>query len=240
VIDEQGRFAVNFSIPAGDRPLRFVDLLEVERQAGIVFAHHSLDVPNDAAFVLSDISLELAPGLHWQGSASLAGMMQVSVVDPAESTQSVRKAAMNFSMRVHGRPSGRGSATVRFLSPRLYARLRVRPPDPQPHPADAPRFEPADPDAFLVDLMDPLVDDHSADHVPGMAVAAAIEKAVTADPGGWTLRMLSLSFQEYIEHHPPAVLRVDRVQDGELQGRIQQADATKATFGGLLSSRRGA
>ncbi len=236
-IDEQRRFTVNFSIPAGDRPLRFVDLLEVERQAGIVFAHRSLGVPGDAAFVLSEISLELAPDLRWQGSASLAGKMQVSVVDPVESTQSVRKAAMEFDMKVHGRPSGWGFAKVRFLSPRLYARLRVRLPGPQPHVAVAPRFEPADPDVVLVDLLDPLVDDHSADHVPGMAVAAAIEKAVTADPGGWTLQTLSLSFQEYIEHHPPAVLSVDRVQGRELQGNIQQAGMTRATFSGLLSRR---
>lgn len=237
VNDEQNRFTVNFSIPAGSGPLRFVDLIEVERQAGIVFAHSYLDVPHDAAFVLSEIALELVSGVRWPGKTGLTGTIQVSLADPAEKARSLRKATLNFGLSVHGRPSGRGSATVRFLPLKLYARFRRRRTDSELDADDESRYEHATPNTIAMNPMDPLVNDHLTDHVSGIAVAAAIDNVVTTQPGERVLRMLSLRFHDYIEHHPPAALHIDRVGDGELRGSVRQGGIPKATFSGLLSLR---
>lgn len=234
-IDRQGRFIVDFSIPPGTHDVRFVDLVEVERQAGIVFAHRCLGVADDAEFVLSDISLQLSPDIRWQSRRGLSGTIQVSVADPHATAIPLRRATMDFSIRIHGQKSGRGRAIVRFLPAKLYARIREKSLASTTHlPENAWPKRPRQ-DAVIVDTRDSLIEDHSADHVPGMAIAAAIER-VAADLDERALRGLSLTFREYLEHSLPTVLCVESVHDGEMQGTVQQAGVTKAVFSGLMNT----
>ncbi len=236
LLDDRGRFIANFTIPHGTGPARFVDLLEVERQAGIVFAHRCLAIADDAAFLLTEISLDLTSRIQPDHSAGIAGAVNVFVTDPVETSAPPRKATMHFTINAHGHPIGQGTATVRFLPPKLYARLRGTAPNPSPLPTTTTTGQPelAGADAVTIDLTDPLLSDHSADHVPAMAVAAAIERTAAAEPVRRPLRALSLYFQEYIDHHPPATLRMEPVRDGQLHGQVLQGNITKASFSGRL------
>ena len=233
VIDEQGSFSAGFVIPAHDNPLRLVDLIEVERQAGIVFAHHNLAIRSDFVFVLTGISLDVVSPADWHGNGGLSGRVTVSLADPPEA-QSIRQARMHFALETHQGPLAWGTAAVRFLPPALYARLRGRAMEDQSRLKDGTPLEALNPNIVFLDLMDPLVGDHSSDHVSGMAVAVGIERTLTARSGG-SLRRLSLVFQEYIEHLSPLLLSVDDHRRGQVVGRVHQAGVTKATFSGALA-----
>lgn len=233
VIDEQRSFSAGFAIPAHGNPLRLVDLIEVERQAGIVFAHHHLAVPRDSIFVLTGISLDVVSPAVWHGNGGLSGRVTVSLAD-LPGTQSIRQARMNFALETPDGALAWGAAAVSFLSPALYARLRGRAMDNQSRFEDRGPLEELNPNIVFLDLMDPLVGDHSSDHVSGMAVAAGIERTLIARGGGF-LRGLSLEFQEYIEPLPPLLLSVDDHRSGQVVGRVRQAGVTKATFSGTMA-----
>ncbi|WP_170285762.1 AfsA-related hotdog domain-containing protein [Microbacterium rhizomatis] len=230
-LDGRGRFTVAFAIPRRQMSVRFVDLIEIERQAGIVFAHNHLEVAADAVFVLSEISLSVDPA--WRNHPGFSGEVEVSRVDPtAASHQSSRKVAMRFRLTIDGNSFAEGFARVSFLPPALYARVRARVSAPS---ADESSGGETDPGAAIVDPLDPLTTDHPTDHVPGMAVAAAIEKAVADGWSGRALRMLSLSFQNYIEHDPPPLVRFDPLDGDDIRGHIQQGGVTKGMFTGALT-----
>ncbi|SDZ55318.1 hotdog family protein [Herbiconiux ginsengi] len=230
-LDELGRFTVTFSIPEGQAAVRFVDLIEIERQAGIVFAHSYLEVAADAVFVLSEISLNADP--TWRAHSGFAGEIEVSRADPVAPRQaSSRKVAMRFHFRIDGNSFAHGFARVSFLPPALYARVRTR---AGANPICESPGGHRSPGAAIIDLLDPLTADHRTDHVPGMAVAAAIEKAVTGESGGRPLRMLSLRFQSYIEHDPPPLLRVDPLDGNGIRGHLEQGNVVKGTFTAALT-----
>jgi hypothetical protein len=211
--------------------------MEVERQAGIVFAHRCLGVATDSVFVLSRISLEVVSGSKWRRKAGLVGEVKVSVVEPAGLPRPTRKASIQFTMAAD-RCLALGGATVSFLTPSLYSRLRRRPLSTQSDRDDVSSPEDEDPDAASVDLTDRLVTDHNVDHVPGMAVAAAIERSINAASDGGDVRMLSINFNQYVEYHSPVSFNTDSQGSGQLDGRVCQGGAVKATFRGLLADRR--
>lgn len=236
-IDEQGAFSVRFRIPASNAPVRVVDLMEVERQAGIVFAHRCLGVADDSVFVLSGISLELVSAKGWRRKAGLVGEADVSVVEGTKSRRP-REASIRFTLVAGPRLLALGGATVSFLTPGLYDRLRRSSLQAQSDRRGASSPEDREPVTTSVELNDRLVTDHTVDHVPGMAVAAAIERAITAASGGGDLRMLSINFKQYVENHSPVSLSIDDQRSGRLRGRVCQGDALKATFSGLWAERR--
>lgn len=145
-IGADGAFASGFRIPASNGPVRIVDLMEVERQAGIVFAHRCLGVANDSVFVLSRISLEVVSGSKWRRKAGLVGEVKVSVVEPTGLPRPTREASIQFTMAAD-RCLALGGATVSFLTPSLYSRLRRRPLPTQSDRDDVSSPEDVDPDA---------------------------------------------------------------------------------------------
>jgi hypothetical protein len=232
-VDEQQNFSAGFIIPARDNPLRLVDLIEVERQAGIVFAHHHFSLPGDTVFVLTAISLDAVSADDWQGSGRLSGRVKVSAADPP-ATQPIRHARIRFSLEMRRGSLAWGTAAVSFLTPGLHARLRRRAIEGQPRLKDGAPLEEMGAGIVPTDLMDPLVGDHSSDHVSGMAVAVGIERTLTARSGE-TLRGLSLRFHEYVEHLSPLLLSVDDRRHGQVVGRVHQRGVTKAEFSGVLA-----
>lgn len=224
------RMSAEFSVPRDVDDIRFVDILELERQAGIVFAHRALAVPEDAVFLLSTISLVMPPTT---GVRSNAGVVEVTSLDH-DTTRATRKATMRFEIHVLDEPVGTGFATARFLTPSLYARVRAGSGAPRSRPGgDSPPRANDTPIAASIDPGDPTLIDHTTDHVPAMAIAAAIERTATADRRGATMRALTMRFHEYIEVHPTPTLLIGYGLDGALHGRIEQDGQTKADFSGF-------
>lgn len=228
--DRGDGISAEFFVPRNVDDLRFVDFLEVERQAGIVFAHRSLGVAEDAVFLLSTISLVMPTAT---AARSNTGVVKVISLDQ-HGTSASRKAKLRFEIHMLDEPVGTGVATARFLTPSLYARMRGRTLATLSLPGgDAPAGAHDNPIAALVDLSDPTLIDHPTDHVPAMAVAAAIERTSTADGAGAALRALTLRFHEYIEIHPSPTLQIGYGPGGELHGGIDQDGVTKADFSGV-------
>jgi 2-oxo-3-(phosphooxy)propyl 3-oxoalkanoate synthase len=234
-IDEQGAFSVGFRIPTSHGPVRIVDLMEVERQAGIVFSHRCLGVADDSVFVLSGISLELVSAKDWRRKAGLVGEANVSVVGRSPRP---REASIQFTLRAGPRLLALGGATVSFLTPGLYDRLRRSSLRVQADRSGASSPDLIETDTASVDLADRLVSDHAVDHVPGMALAAAIERAIMAAASGGDLRMLSINFTQYVEYHSTVSVNIDDRLSGQLCGRVCQGGVVKATFSALWVERR--
>lgn len=230
VTDRPDGWVAAFEIPETTGRIRVADLFEVQRQAGIVFAHRCLNVASDAVFVLGELSMSGISECEWRAEKRLSGEVTVSAADHRSGSRLIRKASMRFNL---SGPRGRlaqGTANVKFLSPALYERLRSR---SVVGVGSTDTAQPQVPD--LSGGPDPLVGDHPTDHVPAMAVAVAIEEAILREARGRNVTSLSLRFEEYIEHHPRFSLAVEGFRSGILHGRVYHGGMPRTVFSATLS-----
>ncbi|WP_460739923.1 hypothetical protein [Microbacterium neimengense] len=220
---------LEFSHPADLAGARLADLIEVQRQAGIFYVHSRLGVPEGDAFVLSSISLERSSWSferpHDLAAEGGAVVVREGVGDHEVPTRSP-SIRLTFDLMANS-GAATGAAAVRVISRRAYERVR-RLTAPEPQDVES-NWDYAGP--IFVDESDPLVTDHSTDHMSAMAVIVSIEQSVLS-LGADRVDALSAEFRAYIEEGEGAVCRLSFGADGAFAGAVSQAASVCATFTG--------
>lgn len=222
---------LEYSHPGDLAGARLVDLMEVQRQAGIYYVHSHLGVPEDHVFVLSSISLERSlwrfeQHLDTQATGGAIVVRECAEEERAPSRRALTRLSFNLLANTG---AATGAAAVRTISQRASERVRR-----MPAPPSTPSAEDVYADrvgAIVVDALDPLLSDHSSDHVSAMAVLVSIERSLLS-LGALRVDALSAEFQAYIEESMDAIYRLSFGADGAFDGVVEQGASVRATFAG--------
>lgn len=213
--------------------VRLADLIEVQRQAGMIHAHRALGVPPSHVFVLNSIALA-ATG-DWDGAEpTIEGTVRVSADGAASVAAPPRAAGQRFTLESDAGATAVGSSRASFVPRPVYERLRKRHAEPL---ATATAREDAATESFELrpPQGDPLLGDHAVDHVSAMTLISSIEHALIERHPGRRLARLSLDFASYAElGDPPSVLRIAVSREG-FRGVVAQDDAVKVVVEGALT-----
>lgn len=219
---------LEFSSPAHLSDARLADLIEVQRQAGIYFAHSHLGAPHGHVFILSSVSIERSSWSLDRHVDVRSGGGAVVVRECADGHPETRSGFTKLHFQLSaGTGTATGTATVRILSPRAYKRVRrmsVPPLPPQTVGGSWRSFG-----TIIADADDPLLSDHVSDHVPAMAVIMSIEQGVLA-AGALRIDALSADFRAYVEEDEEAIYRFSFGEDGAFFGVVEQAATVCAKF----------
>lgn len=227
---------LEFSYPDDFTSARLVDLIEVQRQAGMYFMHSLLGVPEGRVFILSSISLERS---LWQFERHLDAQAAGGAIVVREYARDVwaspQKAPTELAFKLFANTgAAAGAATVRAISQRAYDRVRrtsATPAKPLTGSVHADYVG-----AIVLDRLDPLLSDHASDHVSAMAVLASLERSVLSF-GSLRVDALSAEFRRYIEEGEDATYRLSFGADGVFSGIVEQSAAVCATFMGSATVR---
>lgn len=225
-----------FRLPSSVTPTQLSALMEVWRQAGLVFAHTVLHVPMDDVFALASISLQVRDPGTWP-NASQQGTLQISDCDCSIGPAGVRAATAAVRMQLdHGRIL-EGRLSAKFLPTRIYARLRAaslnaRSEAAASNPASGGAGEITDLPTHGL-LTEPFAD-HAHDHVTAMSIVAAVERTAGAGSNA-VLCGLDLEFRTYIDAYPAPEVTLTAITDGQFIGVATQLGRIKATFSGSVS-----
>jgi len=183
-------------------------LVETVRQAAIHLSHRYFDVPLDAPFVMFDLEFRTdGSGLPGGGRAGLPVALDVTCVRDPDSRARCRL-ALDAEILVEGRRCGRMTVRWEAMAPRLYAALRRRgmaqaaehpaPEWPVLTPVTAGALGDGEPRDIVLgttgalpegswglrlDRGHPVLFDHEADHVQGMALVEALRQAACLTAG---------------------------------------------------------
>lgn len=216
---------VAFRMPDARVRNRIADLMEVQRQAGIFFAHQSLGVPMGHIFVLLSISLRIDQRAILAPSP-VSGTVLVQEEPHIKKLKAPAHASLSFLFRNHD-VVAQGSARVRFLTPGVYHRMRhvlnvvqddnlIDPPTPDLKGAGS-VFGRID-----VGLDDHLLTDHLSDHHSAMSVIVAVEHAIHHQLPDRTLVSLDLEFENYLELTAEPVFSLRPSSKDFLAGEVKQ------------------
>ena len=205
--------------------------MEVQRQAGIVFAHACLNTAEDSAFVLSAISLDVKLSIGKLVPSGLAGEVEVAVARHQGARQSERQVSLEFVFSSTSKLLAVGTATVRFIPRGVYQRLRPRAAPAEPNVPPESHLLAVNDAAPSVDFSDPIAADHEVDHVPAMAIVSSIERTVMGS-GNRRVGRLSISFERFLESQRTASLEIDEIGTGMFEGRVRQHSMCAAFFRG--------
>ncbi|WP_136089667.1 AfsA-related hotdog domain-containing protein [Auritidibacter ignavus] len=233
-------FQIGFTIPSVGDAVRFAELLEAQRQAGLAYVHQVLHAPKDRVFILDWIVLSSqineAPGPH----AWSVGEITVEPREVAGDGRRTRRAVLAFTIHARGAEIGHGSAKVRLVSQAVYQRLRfgavrivTQATEGQQHISGSQETHCV---KFSVDPGDPILNDHASDHVTAMSVACALERLVSSLPDSPRLTELALSFASYAECDLSTELRLRGPVGGSFSGELVQDGVTAAEFTGRCDS----
>lgn len=230
---------IKYRIPANTSAPRFADLLEVQRQAGILFAHRCLKVPSDHVFVLAAISLRGA----WRG-ALLEPSSQVGWITVTRSTVIGCRVqgSTGFDFRLgEENEIARGTASARFIPRAVYKRMRrvstAGGLSPEIPSAGGGSVHTRDFNARVENKSaDVLVSDHESDHISAMGVVLSIEKELTRPDAGLRLDALSLDFYSYLDRAEESCLAMSVTGGGALAGEVLQRGRVGVRFRGNVTS----
>lgn len=224
--------SVSFRLPPTKSSVRFAEVLEVQRQAGIVLSHMVLGVRRTDVFVLNTIHLTL-PADFWAAPAECrVGTVRVHTANERRVNENVRSADLRFTFEFTNGIQAIGSSSVEFLPEAVYERVRR-----WPAPGLLDPLQPA-PDSgrsrgeIQPDLSDPILSDHTADHVSAMAMVCAVENSLMELHPRQQICSLAIAFLRYSELSPPPSYEYLLASSGTFSGRIVQDELTKATFDG--------
>lgn len=231
----------SFSIPTGRGSLRFAELMEVQRQAGIVHAHQLLCVPLDDTFILNSIDLHVDGSERRRLASGVQGSIEVTEVDTVRTNTQIRSASQAFEIRSPGGLRAHGASTANFIPKSVYERIRGRGPQVV-HAAErslASDYREKRREILLVDQTDPLLSDHSSDHISAMSVINAIERLAIAEAPGPHVAELSLRFIAYAELQPAPILELALDDTRAFNGVLDQGGSVRATFSGRVRTESG-
>lgn len=219
-----GGLETDFSIPAKSQGVRLSELMEVQRQAGIVHVHRGFGVPYDHIFVLDMIELRMSGAAQ---RPCRSGQVRVEAAAPGRGP--VRSLIQDFTLLTDGGTAAHGRTQARFVPPEVYARLR--------RPDHARQAAPGDPAAqgisavpLQVDPTDPVLKDHPSDHISAMTLVCALEGLLSQHRSGNPLKAVRVDFRHYIDNDPPPMLEFSSARDGFIAGALTQRGTPMATF----------
>lgn len=235
-VRDENELEASFGLPRSDAPPQLPALMEVWRQAGLVFAHKVLHVPMDYVFALTSISLHMrGPGLSRRTSQH--GIVHISDCVFSVTRSAVRAAEASARMMLESGEVLEGRLSAQFLPARTYARLRSAETQPEGGTgASKPSYLPTGP-AISALAARPLIEpfyDHEHDHVTAMSLVSAIERSVAATSNA-VLRGLGLEFQAYVDAHPLPEIPFTSKANGQFMGTVLQQGRVKASFSGFMS-----
>ncbi|MFT4211060.1 MAG: AfsA-related hotdog domain-containing protein [Microbacterium sp.] len=233
-VASNGALDAMFGMPATGGEIRFADIMEVQRQAGIVHAHYQLGVPADDVFVVNSIELRV----FWPATSvpvrTVRGRIRVHATEASRARSRVRSAVQRFSVEGNGGLRAEGSSSATFIPRAVFPRVRARrsaaSPAVEPMRRGAVREEP-----LVVDHADPILADHEVEHVSAMSVVCAIERSVREHEEA-RLSRLSLRFLGYCDADPAPILRTRIVSGREIGGMLTHGGAVYAEFSGGLTT----
>ncbi|WP_433674821.1 hypothetical protein [Microbacterium gorillae] len=204
---------------------RFAEVLEVQRQVGMLQLTRQASLPDSDVFILNRISLRLLG----HANAPTNGIVHSHIVSGAAIDGGKRSFHQRFGFESEDGLVATGRSHATFIPRPLYERLRSN----RPRPAaisntDAGQeLEPLD---FSED--DPILSDHPSDHITAMQVAVAVEHRVGNLKPGAKLTALRLRFDHYIETRPLPLLAVEFRPGNKFSGQVRQNGVSMASFGG--------
>ncbi|WP_371483596.1 ScbA/BarX family gamma-butyrolactone biosynthesis protein [Kitasatospora sp. NBC_00315] len=235
----------------GGRAADPVMLAETTRQTAIHLSHRFLDVPYGMPFVLSEASVDLSETVPPVGSGHLAVGLDVSCHRPAEGARRLRL-ELTADVLVRHRLIGRTRLCWEPMEPGRYAMLRrrggreplVAPPAGPPRLPLSPATvgQRAERDVLIaadptragiwwlrLDLDHPVLFDHEADHVPGMALIEAFRQAghvAAADrrAGASGVTLLGVKFTAFGELDAPVAITAEATGPGVFTLRAHQGE----------------
>lgn len=227
--------SARFEIPVGTGAPRFVDLVEVQRQVGILQAHRQLGVPDGDVFTLDQIALTLVSRASPSDVPRRWGSVRAQIVATSARGRA-RSLAQHFALEG---PSGLiaiGKARASLIPRRVYERVRE-----QARSLPAPATLPLHPEFAIeqplrVDVTDALLSDHPSDHFTAMQTIADIERVAKEMVANTNLRSLKLKFQRYADADPSPILRLRVSAKGRLAAEVVQLGARCAKVSGTLDS----
>lgn len=229
-----GYLALDYAQYLNMAAMRFADLMEVARQAGIYFMHSQRHVPEGMVFVLNSISLERRPVALSQSFNTGAAGGTIVVDEEILNGKASPKTQTTLTFHLYSKTGvATGNANVRILPRQVYERLRS-----PSHTVNRRRARKSWPEngmshTSVIDVAtdDPLLSDHADDHLPAMVVIVFIEKSVISR-GADYIDSLEVIFDRYLEPNTPAACHLELNFDGSFSGAIVQDDTAQVTFCG--------
>lgn len=215
-------------------------VMETIRQAGLLVAHTGWGIPLDHKFVMRGVSFTVDSSALRLRDRPVDLQLLVRTRDPRVRPGHASTLAVEAELHRDGRRVGHGSGSLGALPPQVYARLR--PPKvpsqlagerPRPlAPAKVGRRDARDvlltsgdrPNRWglLVDATHPGLFDHAVDHVPGMALFAAMRQAVRAVAGPGYLVSCQARTSHFVELDRPAEVSLLRTAGGDYWTAVEQ------------------
>lgn len=223
----------HFRVPTIEPGPRFAELVEVQRQAGMVQCHRQLRGLGTAVFVLTSIALSVER-VKAVATHTVAGTVCSRLVMPHDGGGRPRETTQHFDV-LSPDLTATGTARVQFVPRAVYHRLPGATPSGRWRVGTSDRFGEELP--LMSPDSDPLLTDHPSDHVTAMEIVCAVERAVN-DCFNRNLMSLAISFKSYAQHeNGPLRLLYSLAPGGRFDGVVAQADMPKATVRGRLDGR---
>ncbi len=227
-----GGITATFGMPACGGRVRFAQIMEIQRQAGILHAHRQLGVPTDDVFILNDIELRVQWPLTSVPVRTVRGRIRVRSAEASPVRSRVRGAEQRFSVEANGGLRAEGTSRASFVSKAVFRRIRDQR-STASRSMDSRHRGLVRREALVVDRADPILSDHDVDHVSAMSVVCAIERSLRAH-GDALLASLSLRFLSYCEADPAPELELRFAAGRRFQGVLAQDAAVYAELDGRL------
>lgn len=227
----------SFCIPPLSPRMRFVELMEIQRQVGMLQAHRQLGVPLDEVIILNKITLVTANTqlLSSATHSSRRGKVRVRASETRKNGNRTRGAIQHFRFEADSGLLAHGLSMTAFVGQPVYERLRHRGPASgaggctDRFASSTTRREP------LSDVAeDPITSDHALDHVSAMQTACAVERSVTGAHNRKSIASLVIDFESFAELHPVPMLVTSIGADGSILGALEQDGRVRASFSGWL------
>lgn len=230
--------STRYEVPVGERALRFVELIEVQRQIGILQAHRQFGVPEGEVFTLDQIGLTLLTRSQPSEVPRDRGSVRAQIV--ATSTRGrARALAQHFSLESDSGLIAVGRAQASLIPQSVYERVRAHARVSNPLSPFTLRQGFSYEEPLQVDTRDPLLTDHPSDHLTAMQAIADVERVARQMVPGAGLRSLKLVFQRYADAEPTPTLRLNISAAGRLSAEVMQLGVRRAKVSGVLDPMEG-
>lgn len=216
-----------FELPQTNSGLPFTYLMEIQRQAGIAFAHRVLGVLYSDAFMLKTMKLSRN---SLGSSLPHTGFVEIEVGDSKSAGGKLKHTQVHSKiLDTSGTALFQGRLSSSFLSKDIYERIRQRT-MAQPKTLDKCSIcDNRSVDGALLDTAMPKLRDHDSDHLAAIEIVAAIEEGIRSNFQSEILGV-SLSFNNYLELNPLPKIHFFSVASNIITGCIHQGQTLGATF----------
>lgn len=221
----------NFRVPASRGVPRFVDLMEVQRQVGILQAHRQMGVPDTDVFVLDEIALKLVTNYGPSDISRHSGVVRAQLVATSSRGRS-RSLSQYFALEGPGGLIAVGTAAASLVPHAVYDRVRSRPTAEEGTTSAGPRYTYMEP--IRVSAEDPLLSDHPSDHLTAVQTIADVERVSLEQSSYARVRSLKLEFHRYADADPAPTLQLRVSKSGRLRAEVVQLGVRRAKITGTL------